>query len=323
MSIVVNQKNLELWSSLGSRGAFGVAMMELGETMDDLLVVTADLSDATRVTQFSKKFPEKFLNIGIAEQNMIGVAAGLAKEGKIVFATTFAAFASMRCCEQVRTDMAYMQLNIKLLGADAGVVMGTLGNTHYAVEDLSIMRAMPYMTVLSPSDGLEIIKATFAAARHEGPVYIRLTGGAGNPIVYHDDYDFVIGKAVALREGNDAAIIATGRMVYEAMVAAESLELKGISARVINMHTIKPLDIEVIDKACKETRLIVTVEEHSRIGGLGSAVAEFKTGLEHAPRQILIGLPDSFGKIGTYKDQLERYQLTSAFIASTVEDNLT
>ncbi len=318
--ITINPENIQKWSQLGSRGAFGAAMMELGETMDNLVVLTADLSDATRVTQFKEKFPEKFYNVGIAEQNLVGIACGLAKEGKTVFATTFAAFAAMRCCEQVRTNMGYMKLNVKLLGADGGVVMGTLGNTHYAVEDIAITRAMPNMTVLSPADGLEIIKATIAASRMNGPVYIRLTGAANNPIVYTEDYDFEIGKAVTLKEGTDLTIIATGTMVAESVEAAALLEKKGLSVRLVDMHTIKPLDTDVIRKACSETGAIYTVEEHSTIGGLGGAVAETVSEIAGSPRLVRIGLPDSFGKIGTYRHQLERYGLTGPQIAQRILD---
>jgi len=316
--LTIDAEKIQEWSSIGARGAFGAAMMALGEMMDDLVVLTADLSDATRVTQFKNKFPHKFYNIGIAEQNLIGIAAGMAKEGKTVFATTFAAFASMRACEQVRTNMGYMQQNVKFLGADGGVVMGTLGNTHYAVEDLAIIRAMPYLTVLSPADGLEIIKATMAAAAMKGPVYIRLTGAANNPVVYEEDYDFEIGKAVKLREGGDIAIIATGTMVYESLQAAKILKDKGLEAGIYDMHTIKPLDVQAIQEACKGARLLVTVEEHSVIGGLGSAVAEVKTAIPGAPVQMIIGLPDRFGKIGTYREQLIRYGLTGEQIAEKI-----
>lgn len=320
--IEINETNLKHWSEIGSRGAFGVAMMELGASMNDLVVLTADLADATRVAQFKKKFPHKFYNVGIAEQNMIGIACGLAMTGKTVFATTFAAFASMRACEQVRTDMGYMQQNVKLVGADAGVVMGTLGNTHYAVEDVAIVRAMPYLTVLSPSDGLEIIKATLAAAHHKGPVYIRLTGAKNNPIIYREGFDYEIGKAVTLKEGNDATIIATGAMVAQSLEAARLLEAKGIAVRVIDMHTIKPLDHDVIGKAVKETGVIVTVEEHSIIGGLGSAVCEVVAEIGNAPKVIKVGLPDRFDNIGTYGKQLERFGLTVNDIANAVSDHL-
>lgn len=316
--IEINEANIKTWSEIGSRGAFGKAITYLGETMEDLAVVTADLSDTTRVTEFRRKFPDRFYNIGIAEQNMIGIASGLALAGKTVFATTFAAFAAMRCCEQLRTDMCYQKANVKLVGADAGIVMGTLGNTHYAFEDISIIRAMPDVVILSPADGLEIVKATLAAAEYKGPVYIRLTGGPDNPVVYKEDYKFEIGEAVTLRDGSDTAIFATGAMVSKALTASDILKNKGISARVVNIHIIKPLDTDVIRKAVNETGLIVTVEEHNIVGGLGAAVAEIVAEAGRAPRLVRIGLPDRFGPIGTYSEQLVRYGLTETNIADTI-----
>lgn len=318
----VNEANIKAWSEAGSRGAFGAAMLDIGAARPDVVVLTADLSDATRVTEFRKRYPDRFINTGIAEQNLIGVAAGMAMAGKTVFATTFAAFAAMRCCEQVRTDVGYQNVNVKILGADGGVVMGTLGNTHYAVEDIAILRAMPNLVILSPADGLEIVKATWAAAEYKGPVYIRLTGGKNNPIVYTRDYEFTIGKAVTLREGGDLTLIATGAMVAQSLAAAGMLKEKGIAARVVDMHTIKPIDAEAIRKAAAETRLVATVEEHSILGGLGAAVAEVMAEIGGAPKLVRIGLPDCFGPIGTYDEQLERYGLTGPRIAETVLGHL-
>lgn len=318
----INETYIKHWSELGARGAFGKAMLYLGETREDLVVLTADLSDATRVTEFREKYPQKFYNIGIAEQNMVGIASGMALAGKTVFATTFAAFAAMRSCEQLRTDMGYQKANVKLIGADAGVVMGTLGNTHYAVEDISIVRAMPYVAILSPADGLEIVKSTLAAAEYQGPVYMRLTGARNNPIVYKEDYKFEIGKAVTINEGKDAAIFATGTMVAIALAAADTLKEQGITVRVVDIHTIKPLDTEVIKKAVRETGLIVTAEEHSILGGLGAAIAEVVAEEGNAPKLVRVGLPDSFGPIGTYAEQLERYGLTADNIAAVILERL-
>ena len=282
------------------------------------LLLQQILSDATRITEFSKRFPKKFLNVGIAEQNLVGIASGMALAGKTVFATTFAAFAAMRSCEQLRTDMGYQQANVKLVGADGGVVMGTLGNTHYAVEDISIVRALPYVVLLSPADGLEIVKATLAAAEYKGPVYIRLTGAANNPIVYREEYEYKIGKAITIAEGKDVTLIATGTMVATALEAARLLQDAGVSARVVDMHTIKPLDEEAVRKAARETGLIATIEEHSILGGLGGAVAEVMAEMGNAPKLVRIGLPDSFGPIGTYLEQLERYGLTGRQIADKI-----
>ena len=310
---------VEKFSQLGSRGAFGAAMMELGAEDPNLFVITADLGDATRVSQFGRAYPDQYLNIGIAEQNLVGAAAGMALAGRTVVATTFAAFASMRACEQVRTDMGYMRANVKLVGADAGVVMGTLGNTHYAVEDIGVLRSCPYLTILSPADGVEIVKATRAAVAMDGPVYIRLTGKAGLPVVYQEDFDFQIGKAVRLREGGDVTIFATGTMVYFALRAADVLAEQGVRARVVDMHTIKPLDAAEITAAAQETGLLISVEEHNVLGGLGAAVAEVVAGIGNTPKLVRIGLPDSFGPIGTYEYQLQRYGLTAEQLAADIQ----
>lgn len=310
---------VEKLSQLGSRGAFGAAMMELGAEDPNLVVITADLGDATRVSQFGRAYPDQYLNIGIAEQNLVGAAAGMALAGRTVVATTFAAFASMRACEQVRTDMGYMRANVKLVGADAGVVMGTLGNTHYAVEDIGVLRSCPYLTILSPADGVEIVKATRAAVAMDGPVYIRLSGKAGLPVVYQEDFDFQIGKAVRLREGGDVTIFATGTMVYFALRAADVLAEQGVRARVVDMHTIKPLDAAEITAAAQETGLLISVEEHNVLGGLGAAVAEVVAGIGNTPKLVRIGLPDSFGPIGTYEYQLQRYGLTAEQLAADIQ----
>ena len=316
--IEVNSTNIRVWSKLGSRGTFGVTMMEIGQTIDNLMVLTADLSTTSGLDRFKNTYPEKFLNVGIAEQNMIGIAAGMAKEGKNVFATTFATFAAMRSYEQVRVHMGYMGLNVKVVGLASGMAMGMFGNTHYGIEDIALMRAVPGLTVLSPADGSEVVKTVIAAVEYNGPIYIRLTGVMNNPIVYKEDYNFEIGKAITLREGSDITVIANGTMVHESLEAANLLELQGFSAAVVNMHTIKPLDTSVIDKAVASSKLIVTVEEHSIMGGLGGAVAEYKTALRNAPPQLIIGLPDKFGKAGDYKYLLEKYQLTGVQIAQTI-----
>jgi len=314
----ITSKNARQWSRLGSRGVFGQAILSLAETKKDLMVLSADLGSSSGLSRFKNAFPDKFLNVGISEQNMIGVAAGLAKEGSVVFATSFAPFIAMRASEQIRMNMGYMDLNIKAVAIGSGIAMAFLGNSHYGIEDASIMRSIPNLTVVSPADCGEIVKTVFAAAEYEGPMYIRLTGEANNPVVYKEDYNFEIGKAITLREGSEITIIANGTMVYESLEAAKILELEGLSATVVNMHTIKPLDTSVIDKAVASSKLIVSVEEHSVIGGLGGAISEYKTSLRNAPPQLIIGLPDKFGKVGEHRYLLEKYGLTAKQIAEKI-----
>jgi transketolase len=249
---------------------------------------------------------------------MIGVAAGLAKEGSVVFATSFAPFIAMRSSEQIRMNLGYMNLNVKAVAIGSGVAMAFLGNSHYGIEDASIMRSIPNLTVVSPADCGEIVKTVFAAAEYEGPMYIRLTGETNNPIVYEEDYNFEISKAITLREGSDITIIANGTMVYQSLEAAKLLEVKGLSATVVNMHTIKPMDTSVIDKAVASSKLIVSVEEHSVIGGLGGTIAEYKTGLCNTPPQLIIGLPDKFGKVGEHRYLLKKYGLTAKQITGRI-----
>ncbi|WP_321504125.1 transketolase C-terminal domain-containing protein [uncultured Methanoregula sp.] len=316
--IQINSLNARLWSKLGQRSTFGITMIELGRDIDNLVVLTADLCSTSGLDRFRALYPDKLLNVGIAEQNLLGIAAGLAKEGRLVFATTFATFAAMRSYEQVRLNLGYMGFNIKLVGLGSGFGMGMFGNTHYGIEDVALMRAIPGLCIISPADCTEVVKATEAIARYHGPVYLRLTGVANNPVVNREDYPFEIGKAITLKKGSDVTIIATGSMVYHALEAAKILESREISASVVNMHTIKPLDTEAIDTACTGPNLIVTVEEHSVIGGLGGAVAEYLCARPSAPRQLIIGMPDAFQVAGDYQYLLDQNGLTGPHIAERI-----
>ena len=318
----INEAMFKMLSRIGSRATFGMAAIELGSLVDDLIILTGDTSTSAGLQRFKSSFPDKFLDVGISEQNMIGIAAGLASEGTTVFTSTFAPFQTMRCCEQIKVNLGYMRNKVNMVGLASGVVLGTLGYTHCCIEDISIMRSIPNITVISPADCFETYKATLACVKHKESVYIRLTGGAKNPSVYKEDYDFKIGEAVTLREGRDITIIASGTMVYESLKAAELLIDKGISSTVVNMHTIKPIDFSVIQKASDSSKLIVTVEEHSVIGGLGTAVAERKTTLNNSPPQLMIGLPDQYDQGGDYHDILERHGLTSHLIAKRIENQL-
>lgn len=314
----INSRNARQWSRLGSRATFGTAILDVAETHPDLMVLSADLGNSSGLDRFIRAFPDQFLNTGIAEQNMVGVAAGLAKEGFNVFATSFAPFISMRGGEQVRMNLGYMHLNVKAVAIGSGIAMGLLGNSHYGLEDLAVMRTIPGLTVVSPADCSEIVKTVQAAARFQGPMYIRLTGGPDNPVVYDEDYDFQFGKAVPLRDGADVTLVATGTMVAQSLKAAEILAEAGIQVSVLNIHTIKPLDGEAIIEAAAKTGRLVTVEEHTVIGGLGSAVAEHLAATGTQVPQLMIGLPDKYVKAGQYGWMLEQLGLTGAAIAERV-----
>ncbi len=315
--IEFSRHNIRVWSLLGPNGALSTAALELGEKNPTVQMMTADLSNYSGLKRFGKVYPERLINVGIAEQNLIGVAAGLAKEGYVPFANTYASFCASRCADQIRVNMAYMKLPIKLIGLSAGLGAGILGATHMAIEDLAVMRSLPNITVLSPADCTEIIKAILAASETPDPTYIRFTGPMSMPIVYNEDYDFRIGKAITIRQGHDACIFATGSMVYHSMKAAELLETRGVSCTVINMHTIKPLDTEAIDAAL-DKKIIVTVEEASNIGGLGSAVAEYLSHKKSKPYQMIIGIPDSFPCAGSYDYLLKQCRLTGEQIAEDI-----
>ncbi|MFU8826384.1 MAG: transketolase family protein [Brevefilum sp.] len=313
---------LKEWSKLGHRSSFGESIVLLAREREDVVLVSADITPTARLVNFQKEFPDRFFNTGIAEQNMIGFTAGLAKEGLMPFAVTLAAFAPMRCAEQIRSMLGYMKLNARVVGIEAGCRFGPLGNTHFAMDDIAVMRAIPNFTVISPADPHEIYKTVFAVADHQGPVFIRLTGAPGFPLLYPDDFEFKIGKAIEYRPGKDVAIITTGSVLWEGIRAAEILEKKGLSVRVIDMHTIKPIDVDMLDSVFAENQLIVTVEEHNIYGGLGSAVAEYKAGFEKAPKQLMCSLGDSFKKIGDYEFHLKNAGLFAEDIAEKVEKNL-
>jgi len=314
----INASTMKMWSRIGSRAAYGMAALELGKKYDDLIILTGDTSTSAGLDRFKKSFPEKYLDVGIAEQNMIGIAAGLASEGQQVFTSTFSPFQTMRCCEQIRVNLGYMNHKVNMVGLASGLVLGMLGYTHCCIEDISIMRSIPGITVVSPADCGATVKAVLAAIEHEQSVYIRLTGGAPNPAVYLDDFDFTFGKANMLREGNDLAIIACGTMVNNALKAAELLKEGKLKATVMDMHTIKPIDVSIIEEISKSHNLIVTVEEHSIIGGLGSAVSEHLSTMNQKPPLLSIGLPDEYGPAGSYESLLQKRLLLPNQLANTI-----
>ena len=292
---------------IATRASFGAALAELGAERDDFVVLDADLAAATQTGVFKKAFPERFYDCGIAEQNMIGIAAGIAATGKKVFCSSFAMFAAGRAFEQIRNSVAYPKLNVIIGATHAGISVGEDGATHQCCEDIALMRAIPGMTVINPADDTEAKLAVKAALELDGPVYMRF-GRLAVPVIFDEDYKFEIGKGVTLKEGSDVTIVATGLMVNEALEAYETLKSEGINARIINIHTIKPLDKEIIIKAARDTGAIVTAEEHSVIGGLGSAVSEV-VAEEYPVPVIKLGVNDTFGYSGPAPKLLDLFGL--------------
>lgn len=302
---------------IATREAYGKALVALGAENPDVVVLDADLAKSTKTIDFKKRFPERFFDFGVAEQNMMGTAAGLAAAGKVPFCSTFAVFATGRAFDQIRQSIAYTRLNVKICATHAGITVGEDGSSHQSVEDVALMRALPNMTVFVPADAVETVCAVRAAVAISGPVYIRL-GRAPVPVLHGEDFLFRPGKAVLMRQGSDATIIGTGIMVAQALDAAEILEQEGIKVRVLDIHTIKPIDMDAVIQAAQETGAVVTAEEHSIIGGLGSAVAEVLG--ENCPVPMKrVGIRDTFGESGKPAELLEKYGLTPQRLASAVK----
>ena len=303
---------------IATRASYGAALVELGKKHDNLVVLDADLAAATQTGMFKKEFPERHIDCGIAECNMMGIAAGLAATGKVPFASSFAMFAAGRAFEQIRNSIGYPHLNVKIGATHAGISVGEDGATHQCNEDIALMRTIPGMVVINPSDDVEARAAVKAAYEHQGPVYLRF-GRLAVPVINdRPDYKFEIGKGVVLKEGTDLTIVATGLCVNESLMAAAKLEEEGIHAQVINIHTIKPIDADLIAEAAKKTGKIVTVEEHSVIGGLGSAVCDVLC--EREPVKVLkIGMNDVYGESGPAVKLLEKYGLDAAGIYAKIK----
>lgn len=302
---------------MATRQAYGKALVELGAENPNLVVMDADLSKSTMTAEFSKAYPERFFNMGIAEQNLYGAATGLALSGKVVCASTFAMFAAGRAFEIIRNSIGYTHANVKVCATHAGITVGEDGASHQTFEDLALMRTIPGMTVVNPSDGVSAKKLLKQVVDFDGPAYVRL-GRAAVPVCYSEDDEIVLGKGNQVREGKDVTVIATGIMVNEALIAAEELAAEGIDVRVIDMHTIKPLDEDIIVKAATETGAIVTAEEHSVIGGLGSAVAEVV--VKKCPvKMAMVGQQDTFGESGKPDELKAKYGMTAADIVKAVK----
>lgn len=310
---------MRLGEMIPTREAYGRALVELGARDPRVVVVEADISKSTKTDAFARAYPDRFFNVGVAEQNAVMVAAGLASCGKIPFVSTYAVFGSMRACEQVRTFVAYTGLNVKLALSHGGLTPGNDGATHQATEDMGIMRTIPNMTVIMPSDAVQTRLAVFAAAEYAGPVYLRFTRDAV-PVIYPEDAsDFTIGKSIRLREGDDVTIIGIGDLVRTCIKAADALATQGISARVVDMHTLKPLDRDAVLRAAHETGAIVTVEDHNRLNGLGSAVAEMVAETNPVP-VMRLGVPDCFGESGPYEVLLAKFGLAGGDVVGTARE---
>ncbi len=306
---------------LAQRNYYGKALADLASERDDIVVLDADLAGSTKTSDFKKVCPERFIEVGIAEQNMVGIAAGLAASGKTAFASTFGVFASGRCWEQIRLAVAYPKLNVKIVATHCGISVGEDGASHQALEDMAIMRALPNMTVISPADAYEAYSATKAIADYNGPVYMRM-GRAEFPTITKEGEPFRIGKATVMREGKDVTLIGCGQMVSFCLDTAEMLAAEGVSAEVINMSTIKPLDVEAVVASVSKTGCCVTAEEHSIIGGLGSAVAEVLSESVVAPLER-VGTNDTFGESGKPDELMAKYGLTAEHIADAARKSIS
>ena len=322
--MAINPALIKAYAKLGQKGAAaGIGMMELAKRDPDMRVVVADSVAIASLDRFNTNYPDRVINAGISEQSMIGIAAGLSSEdGRVVYACTYAEFLLTRALEFVRHNLSYHQFNVKVVGNSAGFAMETLSISHWATEDIAFARSLPGMTILSAADSLEAIKMVIAAHDVKGPVYVRLSGLLNCPIVYDTDFEFQIGKANTVRDGEDVTIFATGMMVRESLDAAELLAAKGINCRVVDMHTIKPLDTASIDHALLDSRLFVSVEEHSVIGGLGGAIAEYIADKENPTRLIRIGVNDFFCKLGELRYCWEQHGLTAPQIAEKIINKL-
>lgn len=305
---------------IATREAYGNALAELGEINQDIVVLECDLSKSTKTAVFGKKFPKRFFNLGIAESNMMSVAAGLATMGKIPFASTFSVFATRRACDQVSCSVAYPKLNVKICATHSGITIGEDGATHQAIEDVAIMRSIPNITVLSPADAVETRKVIEKVIEYNGPCYVRLCRG-GSPVIFNDSYEFEIGRGIKIMEGDSATIISAGFTTHIALDAAKILESEGIEVDVINMASIKPIDEDLIIESVKKTGLAITVEDHSVIGGLGSAVCELLS-TRNPAKVVRLGIQDRFGTSGDPAELVTAYGFDTDAVAAAVRKNL-
>ncbi len=313
-----DERKIKLFSTIGQRATFGLVALDLVKILDNLIILTSDVSTSAGLDRFRKMYPENYYDVGIAEQNLIGVATGLASEGFKTVTTTFAPFQTTRCCEQIKVNLGYMQQKVILVGLASGISLGNLGFTHCCIEDFGILRSIPNITIISPADSLEVAKTFEAALYHNQSCYIRLTGTSNNPIIYKKDYKYEIGKSIQIKNGNDLTIFSNGSIINECLLACEELKKNNIDASLINMHTVKPIDETSIKNACIKSKMIVSVEEHNIYGGLGSAIAEVIAKKNFNKKLLTIGIDDYYEKGGNYDYLKEKYGLNSNKIVSKI-----
>lgn len=315
----ITRKNARIWSMLGMRRVVGMILSSLAEQDKNFIFATADVARYFGTSEFEKNYPDRIIDTGIAEQNLIGIAAGMQKEGFHVFAATYATFITARVLDQIRVSLGYMQLGVKLIGVGGGLAEGDLSATHMGLEDIADIRAVPNIAVVCPADGAEVIKAMYALLDYEGPAYLRLTGRTNTPVIYTQDYDFEIGRSICLKEGTDIALIAAGTIAGTALSAAKKLEARGISCRVVNMHTIKPLDTQELD-ALSDYTMIASVEEHMAAGGLGGAIAEYYADKKTRPVHLMIAVDGFYPNACEYEQLLESCGLTEQSMIEKIEN---
>ncbi len=317
------KKNIKLWSNLGMRATFGLIAMELEKKYPNLIITTADVSTSAGLDRFKIKHPDKYIDVGIAEQNLLGVSAGLSSEGFKVISTTFAPFQTLRCCEQIKVNLGYMKHKICMVGLASGLVLGNLGFTHCSIEDIGVLRSIPNIAIIVPSDPYELYKVLNQSIEYKDSVYIRLTAGPNTKIINNDEYDFEIGKAVEILPGKDVVIFSCGNIISNCLEAASILKEKNIDCSVVNIHTIKPIDAEAILEKSKDKKLVITVEEHNVIGGLGSAVAEVLSNETLKCKLKRIGINDYYSSGGSYEYLKNIYGLSSEKIIQTILSNIS
>ena len=320
---MINDRNIKTWSLIGQRATFGLIALEIVKKQEDLIILTSDVSTSAGLDRFRKSYPNNFIDVGIAEQNLVGIAAGLATEKFKVFTTTFSPFQILRCCEQIKVNLGYMKKNVKMIGLASGLALGSLGFTHASIEEIGVIRSIPNITIISPCDGLELVKTIYALLDYNQPCYVRLTGTSNNPIVNKDDYDFKIGKAVEITNGDDATLFCNGPLVYNCIEASNILKNQSINISVVNMHTIKPVDENKIIEKINKNKIIFTAEEHNVIGGLGSAVAEVVSSHNANCKLIRLGVNDNYPKGGSQKYLQDVNGLSIEKIVETVINNLS